>query len=70
MLNESGQFHHDAIERQPAHKKHNRIRAVYHRAEYLPERRRMMQWWAEFLDSTVQGADVVSLHGEGSPPAG
>jgi integrase len=42
ILNESGQFSPDAIERQLAHQESNKVRAVYHRAEYLPERRRMM----------------------------
>lgn len=37
------------------------MRAVYHRAEYLPERKKMMQWWADFLDGLVAGGKVVSL---------
>jgi len=49
VLNESGLWRPDAIERQLAHKERNAVRAAYHRAEYLDERTRMMQWWADFL---------------------
>lgn len=62
ILNESGKFNPDAIERQLAHAEKNKIRAAYHRAEYLPERKRMMQWWADFLDATQRGAEVVTLN--------
>jgi integrase len=51
ILNESGQWHPDAIERQLAHVEGNKVRAAYNRAEYLDERREMMQWWADKLDS-------------------
>lgn len=50
LLNESGLWSPDAIERQLAHIDRNKIRAVYNYAEYLPERRKMMQWWADSLD--------------------
>ena len=48
VLNEEG-FNADVIERQLAHAERNKIRAAYHRAEYLEERRKMMQWWADLL---------------------
>ena len=41
----------DVIERQLAHAETNSIKAAYNYAQHLPERRRMMQWWAEHLDS-------------------
>jgi integrase len=50
ILNESNLFSADAIERQLAHVQGNTVRAAYNHAEYLPERRRMMQWWADHLD--------------------
>jgi integrase len=50
LLNESGLWSGDVIERQLAHVDRNRVRAVYNAAEYLSERRRMMQWWADYLD--------------------
>lgn len=40
----------DAIERQLAHAPENKIRSVYNRAEYLPERRGMLQAWADWVD--------------------
>ncbi len=49
ILNERG-FRPDVIERQLAHVERNKVRAAYHRSEYLPERRRMMQYWADLLD--------------------
>jgi integrase len=49
LLNENG-FNADWIERQLAHTEGNSVRAAYNYAEYLPERRRMMQWWADYLD--------------------
>jgi len=50
ILNEKG-YNRDWIERQLAHVEQNNVRAAYNYAEYLPERRKMMQDWADFLDS-------------------
>jgi integrase len=61
QLNEMN-FDADAIERQLAHAERNKIRAAYHRTEYLPERKAMMQSWADYLDKLKSGAEVVSLH--------
>lgn len=55
VLNESGLFSGDAIERQLAHVQGNKVRGVYNHAEYLPERRKMMQWWADYLDEVAAG---------------
>jgi integrase len=49
ILNENS-WNRDAIERQLAHVEGNSIRAAYNYAEHLEERRRMMQWWADYLD--------------------
>jgi len=54
ILNENG-FAPDAIERQLAHAERNKIRAAYNKAEYLPERRKMMQWWADYIDDLEHG---------------
>ena len=51
LLNEQGCWHPDAIERQLAHVERNNVRAAYNYAEYLDERRRMMQAWADYLES-------------------
>ena len=61
ILNESG-FNPDAIERQLAHKEINSVRAAYiYHARYLDERRTMMQWWADYLDSLRQSGDIVPI---------
>jgi len=49
ILNENG-FRPDVIERQLAHTERNGVRRAYNHAEYLPERHKMMQWWADYLD--------------------
>lgn len=53
LLNENG-WPPDVIERQLAHVEGNAVRAAYNHAEYLPERRKMMQWWADYLDEQTQ----------------
>lgn len=61
ILNESG-FNPDAIERQLAHKESNSVRAAYiYHARYLDERRTMMQWWADYLDSLQRSGEVVPI---------
>ena len=59
-LNEMG-FRADVIERQLAHQEQNAVRAAYNRAEYLSERRTMMNRWAEQLDSLC-GKNVLDLN--------
>lgn len=58
LLNEQG-WNRDAIERQLAHGERDSIRAAYNFAEYLPERRKMMQAWADYLDALREGAKVI-----------
>jgi integrase len=62
ILNEQG-YRHDVIERQLAHSEQNQVRAAYNRAEYLPERKKMMQEWASYLDKLKTGAEVILLTG-------
>jgi integrase len=50
LLNELG-FNADWIERQLAHVPHEQVRGIYNRAEYLPERRKMLQKWCDYLDT-------------------
>jgi len=57
ILNESGLWSPDAIERQLAHVPANVVRSAYNAAQYLPERRRMMLWWNDFLDEKKVSAD-------------
>lgn len=52
LLNEHG-FPPDVIERQLAHAEANAVRAAYNRAEYMEERRKMMDWWGSYLDGLL-----------------
>ena len=44
-------WNRDVIERQLAHVEGNTVRGAYNHAEYMPERIKIMQWWADYLDS-------------------
>ncbi|MBB1061864.1 tyrosine-type recombinase/integrase [Marilutibacter spongiae] len=59
-LNEMG-WSPDVIERQLAHAERNKVRAAYNRAQYLSERRKMMQAWADFLDGLRVGAMIIPI---------
>ena len=61
LLNEQG-WNSDAIERQLAHSQGNSVRAAYNYAQYLPERKKMMQAWADYLDGLASGANVVMIN--------
>jgi integrase len=50
LLNESGNFNPDAIERALAHGDSNAIRGIYHRSPYWSDRVAMAQWWSDYLD--------------------
>ncbi|HXY97516.1 MAG TPA: integrase arm-type DNA-binding domain-containing protein [Steroidobacteraceae bacterium] len=60
LLNEQG-FPPDVIELQLAHTERNKVRAAYNKAQRLPERRKMMQAWADYLDRLRDGAQVIPL---------
>lgn len=59
LLNESGKWSPDAIERALAHKDKDKVRAAYHRGAHWNERVQMAQWWADYLDTLRKGADIV-----------
>lgn len=59
-LNENG-WKPDVIERQLAHVEGNSVRAAYNHADYLPERRMMMQWWADYLDALKNEEPIPEL---------
>ena len=61
LLNESGKWHPDAIERALAHKDTDKVRAAYHRGAHWDERVRMAQWWSDKLHTLRDGADIVQL---------
>src|SRR5437773_59193 len=58
LLNELG-WRSEAIERQLAHSERNKVRAAYNKAQRLPERRKMMQAWADYLDGLRAGKQVA-----------
>lgn len=53
IANEHG-INRDVIERQLAHVEENTVRGAYNHAEYMPERIKLMQWWADYLDGLTQ----------------
>ncbi len=58
VLNESMKWHPDVIERQLAHQESNKVRSAYNRAEHLDERRKMMQWWSNHIDSLLKNSGI------------
>lgn len=64
LLHEQG-WNHQVIERQLAHAERNAVSAAYNFAEHLPERRRMMQAWADYLDALKGRAEVIPLFKNG-----
>jgi integrase len=65
LLNEAG-FKPDVVERQLAHCERNHVRGAYNRAEYLPERKRMMQHWADHLDLMLMSGKTSAVPFQGS----
>jgi integrase len=59
MLDEILGFRPDLIELQLAHALRDPKRRAYNRTAHLPERHRIMQAWADYLDGITQGADVI-----------
>jgi len=59
LLNESGKWSPDAIERSLAHADGNQVRAAYHRGAHWPERVEMAQWWSDHLDTLREGAEIL-----------
>ncbi|MDC0947957.1 tyrosine-type recombinase/integrase [Gammaproteobacteria bacterium] len=58
ILNENG-FNADAVERQLSHTERNGVRAAYiHHAQFLEERTKMMQWWADYLDEAAESCQL------------
>ncbi len=64
LLNESGKWSPDVIERALAHQERDAVRRAYSRAEYWQERTLMNQWWADHLDLLRNGAKILPFAGE------
>jgi integrase len=52
-------YRHEVVDRQLAHAPRNKVDAAYDRAQFLPERRKMMQHWADYLDTVANGGKVL-----------
>jgi integrase len=63
LLNESGRWNPDAIERALAHGDSDKVRAADHRGAHWQERVEMAQWWSDHLDRLRKGADLVAFPG-------
>ena len=60
LLNENG-HHPDVIEAALAHVRGD-IRSIYNRAKYLPERVKLYQWWADYVDGLRQQGSQLNEH--------
>lgn len=60
MANEEG-FDGDVIEKALAHEQRNKVRAAYHRSEYLEQRRELMQWWGNLLQRMEQRTGIAGI---------
>jgi integrase len=58
ILNENG-WRADVIERQLAHSERDQVRAAYNHAQYLPERRKMMDWWGDYVENALNSSGKV-----------
>jgi hypothetical protein len=52
-------YRHEVVDRQLAHGHKDKIAAAYDRAQFLPERKKMMQHWADYLDAVASGSKVL-----------
>ena len=61
LLNESGKWSADAVERALSHADGNQVRAAYHRGAHWSERVEMAQWWSDHLETLKEGAKVLAF---------
>ncbi len=58
LLNESGKWNPDAVERALSHADKNAVCGIYNRSPYWMERVAMAQWWSDHLDTLRDGAEI------------
>ena len=63
ILHQELGFAPEIIEHQLAHRVPDALGTAYNRTKFLPERRKMMQQWADYLDKLKAGAEIVPLYG-------
>ena len=61
LLDEELEFEHHLIEHQLAHEVRDPLGRAYNRTKHLPQRRKMMQVWADYLDRLKAGAEIIPL---------
>ena len=61
LLNESGKWSPDAIERALSHADRDQVRAAYHRGAHWSERAEMAQWWSDQIDTLRRGAQLLQF---------
>ena len=61
MAHERSGFASEVIEKSLAHEEKNKIKGAYNRAEYLEQRRQLMQWWGDKLQALEYGAEVIPI---------
>ena len=61
LLNESGKWSPDAIERALSHADTDQVRSAYHRGAHWAERVEMAQWWSDHLETLRDGAVVIPI---------
>jgi integrase len=61
LLNESGKWSPDAIERSLAHADKDAVRGIYNRGKYWEERVAMHQWWSDYLDQLRSGNAISPM---------
>jgi integrase len=52
-------YRHEVVDRQLAHAQKDKVASAYDRAQFLDERKKMMQEWADYLDTIEHGANVI-----------
>ena len=64
MAHEKSGFATEVIEKALAHEEKNKIKGAYNRAEYLEQRRQLMQWWGSKLRTLEHGAEIIAIKRE------
>jgi integrase len=59
-LHESGLWNHDVVEKQMSHLVGTKVSRAYNKADHLKERRKMLEWWSNYIESLVSTSDIIS----------
>ena len=60
FLHESMLWKYDVVEKQMSHLVGTKVSRTYNKAEYLNERRKMLEWWSNYIESLMVNTDVIS----------